>query len=84
MQHEADDAISMTSDKTEVPRVAVITGAGRRIGRVITLALWRAGYAVVLNSHASRADADKLAAEITDAGGKLALLLVEDLSRLLR
>jgi NAD(P)-dependent dehydrogenase (short-subunit alcohol dehydrogenase family) len=69
----------MTSDETEVPRVAMITGAGRRIGRVITLALSRAGYAVVLNSHASRADADKLAAEITNAGGK-AHVAVADLA----
>src|SRR3954464_12405743 len=67
----------MTSDETEVPRVALITGAGRRIGRVITLALSRAGYAVVLNSYASRADADNLAAEIASTGGKAYVLLAD-------
>jgi NAD(P)-dependent dehydrogenase (short-subunit alcohol dehydrogenase family) len=60
----------MTNDEIKTPRVALITGAGRRIGRAITLALSRAGYAVVLNSLASRIDAEKLAKEITGAGGK--------------
>lgn len=58
----------ITSNKT--PRAALITGGGRRIGRAITLALSRAGYDVVMNSHASRDEADKLAAEIKNGGGK--------------
>jgi NAD(P)-dependent dehydrogenase (short-subunit alcohol dehydrogenase family) len=70
----------MTSDDNKIPRVALITGAGRRIGRAIALALSRAGYAVVLNSLASRADAEKLAKEITDAGGK-AHVVVADLAK---
>jgi NAD(P)-dependent dehydrogenase (short-subunit alcohol dehydrogenase family) len=67
----------MTSDDNKVPQVALITGAGRRIGRVITLALSRAGYAVVLNSHASQVDAQKLATEITTAGGKAHVVLAD-------
>ena len=59
------DSISKT-----IPRAALITGGGRRIGRAIALALSRAGYAVVLNSYASRAEAEKLAADIASAGGK--------------
>jgi NAD(P)-dependent dehydrogenase (short-subunit alcohol dehydrogenase family) len=59
------------------PRAALITGAGRRIGRAITLALSRAGYAVVLNSHASRAEAEKLATEITNGGGKAHVVLAD-------
>lgn len=60
----------MTGDGNNTKRVALITGAGRRIGRAITLALARDGYAVVLNSLASHADAETLAAEIKNAGGK--------------
>lgn len=67
----------MMNDNDKVPQIALITGAGRRIGRVITLALSRAGYAVVLNSHASRTDADKLAAEIAAAGGKAHVVLAD-------
>jgi NAD(P)-dependent dehydrogenase (short-subunit alcohol dehydrogenase family) len=67
-----------TSSDTK-PRAALITGAGRRIGRAITLALSRAGYAVVLNSYASRAESEKLAAEIIKAGGK-AHVVVADLA----
>lgn len=59
------------------PRAALITGAGRRIGRAITLALSRAGYAVVLHANHSRADAETLAAEITKAGGKARVVLAD-------
>jgi NAD(P)-dependent dehydrogenase (short-subunit alcohol dehydrogenase family) len=52
-----------------VARAALITGGGRRIGRAIALALSRAGYAVVLHANRSRAEAEALAAEISDGGG---------------
>ncbi len=68
----------MSDDNTNNrPRAALITGGGRRIGRAITLALSRAGYAVVLNSHASRAEAEKLAADIIAAGGRAAVVLAD-------
>jgi NAD(P)-dependent dehydrogenase (short-subunit alcohol dehydrogenase family) len=67
----------MTNDITKTPRAALITGAGRRIGRAITLALARAGYAVVLNSHSSRVEAEKLAAEIVAAGGRAVVVLAD-------
>ena len=63
------------SDNT--PRAALITGAGRGIGRAITLALARAGYAVVLNSHASRAESEKLATDIIKDGGKAHVVLAD-------
>src|SRR5476651_993343 len=58
-------------------RAALITGAGRRIGRAIALALSRAGYAVVLHAHSSRTEAEKLAAEIIAAGGHAAVVLAD-------
>ena len=66
----------MADDQTQ-PRAALITGAGRRIGRAIALALSRAGYAVVLHAHRSRAEAEKLAGEIVGAGGKARVVLAD-------
>lgn len=54
---------------------ALITGGGRRIGRAIALALARAGYAVVLHAHRSRADAEGTAAEIAGLGGRAGIVL---------
>ncbi len=59
------------------PRAALITGGGRRIGRAIALGLSRAGYAVVLHANNSRAEAEKLAGEIVDAGGRAAVVLAD-------
>jgi NAD(P)-dependent dehydrogenase (short-subunit alcohol dehydrogenase family) len=66
----------MANDETQ-PRAALITGAGRRIGRAIALALSRAGYAAVLHAHRSRAEAEKLAGEIVGAGGKARVVLAD-------
>ncbi|HSP50946.1 MAG TPA: SDR family oxidoreductase [Pseudolabrys sp.] len=62
---------------TQMPRAALITGAGRRIGRAIALALARAGYAVVLHANHSRTEAEKLASEIVSAGGRAAVVLAD-------
>ncbi len=66
----------MADDQTQLG-AALITGAGRRIGRAIALALSRAGYAVVLHANASRAEAEKLAGEIVGAGGKARVVLAD-------
>jgi NAD(P)-dependent dehydrogenase (short-subunit alcohol dehydrogenase family) len=66
----------MADDQTQ-PRAALITGAGRRIGRAIALALSRAGYAVVLHANASRGEAEKLAGEIVGAGGNASVVLAD-------
>jgi glucose 1-dehydrogenase len=50
-------------------KVAVVTGAGRGIGRAIALALARAGASVVVNDLAEGPDAARVAAEITALGG---------------
>ena len=65
----------MADDKSHMPRAALITGSGRRIGRAIALALSRSGYAVVLHANHSRGDAEKLAAEIVAAGGRAWVVL---------
>ena len=66
----------MANDKTQ-PRAALITGAGRRIGRAIALTLAQAGYAVVLHAHRSRAEAETLAGEIAGAGGTARVVLAD-------
>lgn len=55
-------------------QVALVTGAGRRIGRVIALTLARAGASVVVNYHRSRAEAQSTAREIADLGVEVAAL----------
>jgi 3-oxoacyl-[acyl-carrier protein] reductase len=51
-------------------KVAIVTGAGRNIGRAIALALAQAGASVVINARSNRAEAEAVAREIEAAGGK--------------
>jgi 3-oxoacyl-[acyl-carrier protein] reductase len=51
-------------------RVALVTGAVRRIGRATALALAGDGAAVVINARRSRDEAEAVAAEITARGGQ--------------
>ena len=51
-------------------RVAIVTGAGRNIGRAIALALADGGAAVVVNGRANAQEAQAVAGEIERAGGK--------------
>lgn len=60
-------------------RVAVVTGAGRNIGRAIALALAEGGAAVVVNARGNQAEADAVVQEITAAGGK-ALAVIADIA----
>jgi 3-oxoacyl-[acyl-carrier protein] reductase len=51
-------------------RVAIVTGAGRNIGRAIALALADGGAAVVVNARSNVQEAQAVAGEIERAGGK--------------
>ncbi|CUI06683.1 SDR family oxidoreductase [Massilia sp. P8910] len=54
--------------------VALVTGAGRRIGRAIALGLARAGWDVALHYRSSEAEAREVAAAIGALGRRAALL----------
>jgi 3-oxoacyl-[acyl-carrier protein] reductase len=56
-------------------KVAIVTGAGRNIGRAIALQLAEAGAAVVVNVRSNKAEADAVVAEIEKAGGKAIAVL---------
>ncbi|WP_287390854.1 SDR family NAD(P)-dependent oxidoreductase, partial [Mesorhizobium sp.] len=51
-------------------KVAIVTGASKGIGAGIARGLAAAGAAVVVNYASSREDADRVVAEIKDAGGR--------------
>jgi 3-oxoacyl-[acyl-carrier protein] reductase len=51
-------------------KVAIVTGAGRNIGRAIALALAADGASILVNARSNRAEADGVAREIEAAGGK--------------
>jgi 3-oxoacyl-[acyl-carrier protein] reductase len=60
-------------------KVAIVTGAGRNIGRAIALALAEGGASVVVNARSNRAEAEAVAREIESGGGK-ALVHVGDVA----
>jgi 3-oxoacyl-[acyl-carrier protein] reductase len=60
-------------------KVAIVTGAGRNIGRAIALALAADGASIVVNARSNRAEADTVAREIEAAGGK-ALVHIGDVA----
>lgn len=52
------------------PKVALVTGAARRIGREIAISLASDGWRVAVHYRNSRADADAVVAEIVASGGR--------------
>lgn len=60
-------------------RVAIVTGAGRNIGRAIALELASAGAAVVVNARSNQTEADAVVRDIEAAGGQ-ALSLIGDVA----
>jgi NAD(P)-dependent dehydrogenase (short-subunit alcohol dehydrogenase family) len=53
-----------------VPRAALVTGGGRRIGRALAIALAEDGFSVAVHYHQSRAAAETVVATIRTTGGR--------------
>jgi 3-oxoacyl-[acyl-carrier protein] reductase len=60
-------------------KVAIVTGAGRNIGRAIALALAEGGASIVVNARSNRAEAEAVAREIEGKGVK-ALVHIGDIA----
>src|SRR2546423_11395485 len=60
-------------------KIAIVTGAGRNIGRAIALTLAEGGASIVVNARSNRTEADAVAREIEATGGK-ALVHIGDVS----
>jgi 3-oxoacyl-[acyl-carrier protein] reductase len=56
-------------------KTAIVTGAGRNIGRAIALQLAQAGAAVVVNARSNKTEANAVVREIEAAGGKALAVL---------
>src|SRR3954466_611508 len=69
----------MTGSKELGGKTAIVTGAGRNIGRAIALALADAGASVVANARSNRPEAEAVAREIEVLGGK-ALVHIGDVA----
>jgi len=69
----------MSNERELAGRVAIVTGAGRNIGRAIALALAEAGAAVAVNGRANRASVEAVVGEIAAKGGK-ALAVMADVT----
>jgi 3-oxoacyl-[acyl-carrier protein] reductase len=65
----------MADNKELAGKVAIVTGAGRNIGRAIALALARAGASVVVNVRSNQTEGAAVAREIEAAGGKAVVVL---------
>lgn len=70
----------MTKSPKGAPRVALITGAARRIGAEIAHTLHQAGLNVVLHYHQSKTEARHLCAILNKKRAQSAILLQADLS----
>ena len=69
----------MMPNVTPLPSVSLITGAGRRLGRAIALALADAGHDIALHYRHSKAEAGILVADI-EAKGRRAVAVQADLA----
>src|SRR5882724_7047157 len=60
----------MTDGNDLAGKAAIVTGAGRNIGRAIALTLAQGGASILINVRSNRAEADAVAREIEGAGGR--------------
>jgi 3-oxoacyl-[acyl-carrier protein] reductase len=68
---------SVSQERPLEGQAAIVTGSVRRIGRATALALARQGAAVVVNALSSRREAERVAGEIADAGGRALVHLAD-------
>jgi len=68
----------MAENKELIGKVAIVTGAGRNIGRAIALALARAGASVIVNVRSNQIEAEGVVREI-EAGGSKAVAVPGDI-----
>jgi len=68
---------ALANEKTLDGQVAIITGSVRRLGKAMALALARDGAAVVIHARSSRDEAEKAAAEVRAAGGKVLVQIAD-------
>ena len=67
----------MTTARELAGKVALVTGAGRNIGRATALELAAGGAAVAINTRKSREDAEKVAQEIRATGGQAEVFMAD-------
>ncbi|HTQ34022.1 MAG TPA: SDR family oxidoreductase [Stellaceae bacterium] len=68
---------SGASQTAPIPKAALVTGAGQRIGRACALALADSGYAVAVHYNHSAAAAEETVQTINEKGGKAVALAAE-------
>lgn len=71
--------MSEMSERLTEPRrgTALVTGAGRRLGRAIALGLAERGWSVAIHCNDGRDDAEALAADIGTRGGRAAVVAAD-------
>ena len=67
----------MSAPSDKMPRAALVTGAGKRIGRAIALMLGAEGWRVAVHYHRSQAEAEDVVREIAASGGKAAAITAD-------
>jgi NAD(P)-dependent dehydrogenase (short-subunit alcohol dehydrogenase family) len=67
----------MSSMASSGRKVALVTGGAKRVGAAIVQALARDGHAVVIHCNASRQEAEALAAQVTQGGGRAAVVAAD-------
>jgi NAD(P)-dependent dehydrogenase (short-subunit alcohol dehydrogenase family) len=72
-----DNAAARSPETRETPRIVLITGAARRIGRSLALGFAARGWDVAVHYGASRDEADETVAQITALGRRAVALQAE-------